>query len=492
MVSQATEDRATLFPESLEKVGDIRYYSIRSLRPSPENNTLYHKCRVTDPDIQDLVKNILENGILTPLHITRDLWILSGHRRFTAARAAGLKKVPCIVLDIRRKGNRDAFTKALAAFNRGQREKSVDELLREEIVSISKEDAYAELRQCKATRARIDTGGVQVISLGKRKKRYQFSEEKQPLVDAIRKVVISLKDYWPLSDRRIHYNLLNDPPMRNTKQKIPYVNDKKSYDDLTGVLTRMRCHDHIPMDSIGDDTRPVTIWKTYDGPKTFIREQLDTFLAGYDRNLLVSQPNWVEVVAEKLTVEPIVRPVASDYCLPLTIGRGNCSLPPRYHMARRFFNSGKEKLVLLIASDFDPDGECIAESFARSMRDDFGIPDERLCPIKVALTYQQTQELALPVNQGYQKPKTGSSNYQAFVKKYGHVPVYELEALPPETFQDLLRSQIETVLDMEAFDIEQDREREDASELNRAKQKLALALQEELTGADDPQDFDDQ
>jgi hypothetical protein len=50
--------------------------------------------------------------------------------------------------------------------------------------------------------------------------------------------------------------------------------------------------------------------------------------------------------------------------------------------------------VLLIASDFDPDGEEIAHSFARSLRDDFGL--EAIDAIKVALTAEHVAEFSLP------------------------------------------------------------------------------------------------
>ena len=63
-------------------------------------------------------------------------------------------------------------------------------------------------------------------------------------------------------------------------------------------------------------------------------------------------------------------------------------------MAQRYWASGKEKLVLLVLSDFDPSGEDIAHSFARSMRDDFGI--SKIVPMKVALNRNQIDRLGLP------------------------------------------------------------------------------------------------
>ena len=58
-------------------------------------------------------------------------------------------------------------------------------------------------------------------------------------------------------------------------------------------------------------------------------------------------------------------------------------------MAVRFKRSGKEKLILLVLSDFDPEGEDIGRSFAQSMRDDFGITN--IVPIKLALTAEQVR-----------------------------------------------------------------------------------------------------
>jgi hypothetical protein len=55
--------------------------------------------------------------------------------------------------------------------------------------------------------------------------------------------------------------------------------------------------------------------------------------------------------------------------------------------------SGKDKLLLLVVSDFDPEGDDIPESFAKLMRDDFGI--DNVEAIKVALTYQQSPKLGI-------------------------------------------------------------------------------------------------
>ena len=269
----------------------------------------------------------------------------------------------------------------------------------------------------------------------------------------------------------IHYALLNDPPLRNTKRpESRYTNDRTSYGDLCNLLTRARLEGLISWRAIADDTRPTTRWQVFANAQDFIREELDGLFDGYVRDRQRTQPNHIEIVAEKLTVQGIVRRVASRYCLPVTIGRGYCSIMPRYEMAQRFEQSGKSKLIILVLSDFDPDGEAIAESLARSMRDDFGIED--LVPIKVALTADQVSDLGLKPQM---QAKRGSSQYKKFVERHG-TDVFELEAVSPEDLQELLTDAIDDVLDIEAFNAEIAAERDEAAYLDEARQRACIAL----------------
>src|SRR5262249_35502548 len=155
----------------------------------------------------------------------------------------------------------------------------------------------------------------------------------------------------------------------------------------------------------------------------FIRREIDTFLNNYRRNLMQSQPNHIEIVGEKNTIGSIIEPVAYEFCIPYTIGRGYCSTPPRKAMEQRFLKSGKENLVILFLSDFDPEGEDIAHSFAQYMRDDFDIYN--ITPIKVALTRDQVDEMDLPPGR---IAKKGSSRRKRFVSENGE-DTWELEAI---------------------------------------------------------------
>jgi len=289
---------------------------------------------------------------------------VSGHRRHAAAKVAGLRVVPCRYVDVHRGKEPDKFLTLLRECNL-QREKTRDERLREEIGSIDPDDAYASLIEHRKEASRMHPAPMVIEGKAHRCK---ISEAKTPMIEAIKRVLEERREFLPLTCRMIHYALLNDPPLKHaSKPDSTYGNDPQSYDALTDLLTRARLAGLIPMSSIGDETRPVTIWGTHKTVGEFIADQQAKYLQGYWRDLLQSQPNHIEIVAEKNTLAPIIRPVAAKYTIATTTGRGFCSLPPRHALAERFKASGKENLVVLVISDFDPDGEEIASSFARSM-----------------------------------------------------------------------------------------------------------------------------
>ena len=190
-------------------------------------------------------------------------------------------------------------------------------------------------------------------------------------------------------------------------------------------------------------------------------EQADQFLKGYYRNLQQSQPNHVEIVYEKDTGRSFVEPVALEFCIPLTVGRGFASLSPRVAMARRFRKSGKEKLIVISMSDLDPDGDEITHSFARSMRDDFSMKVE--C-IKAALTMSQVRDLKLPPNR--LKAKDSSTNYAKYIERYGTEDVYELESLNPGQQRELLSDAIVSVIDVDRYNKEIRAEADEAAFLD--------------------------
>ena len=444
--------------------------SISELRESEENRMLYDP--PSDSDIQELAESIKKRGLLHEPVITQDKVIISGHRRVSACMQLGKESIRCKIEPITYKKNKIRFLRMLREANR-QRVKKTNEVIQEAIVDSSDHADADRVYMAKVLNAHVD---LEAMEIEGEKKRFQIKGNK-PLLDAAVKVINELRDYWPLSDRQIHYKLLNDPPLKNrNKPGSIYKNDASSYHLLTNILTRGRLFSLIPWEAIGDETRPFKDWNVYDNTSPFIEEQFGSFLKGYHRNFLQSQLNWIEIMAEKLTLASIIRPVAMKYHVPYTIGRGYTSINPRHEMAERYEASGKAKLVVLILSDLDPDGDEIAQSFARSMRDDFDI--EKIYPIKVALTWQQITALGLPPSPD-RKAKTDSKNYKKYVDRYGRDDVWELEALSPQQLQKILDEAIRGVINIDFFNQEMRNEKSECIELNKYRKQVFKTIHRE-------------
>lgn len=446
----------------------VEIIDVDEVQPSPENEQLYRPVHEGDPEIHNLAVSIGRDGVLESLVVTEDGYILSGHRRHAAAMLAGLEAVPCRVYPIRRADDLDRFVRLLREFNR-QRNKTTDELIREEVVTLNPEVEHRALAAKRAEIERQTLRPADVFAIRGVQHRSALSDAKRPFLEAVQRIIDCRRVYWPVSDRQIHYALLNAPPLIHAgKPASVYRNDQRSYKRLVDLLTRARLEGEIDMEAIADETRPMSRWSTHQTVQSFVRNELDLLFCGYWRDLLQDQQVHIEIFGEKLTIASIINPVARRFGIPTTIGRGYSSLPPRWEIAQRFQRSGKSRLVMLIVADFDPDGEEIAQSLARSLRDDFGI--QKIDPIKVALTADQVRALSLPPT--HLKAKSTSSRYGGFVSRHGS-DVYELEAIEPERLATLLTEAVQGVLDIERFNAQMEAEKQDAMHL-AAVRKLAV------------------
>ncbi len=120
----------------------ITYRPLSEIQPSPKNDKLYKPVDTTDPDFKALAENVRTNGVRKALIVSRDGYIVSGHRRYAAAGIAGLELIPCREADIDHDDPR--FLVLLRDCNR-QRVKAFDEVLREEVVSADPEEAHRRL-----------------------------------------------------------------------------------------------------------------------------------------------------------------------------------------------------------------------------------------------------------------------------------------------------------------------------------------------------------
>ena len=449
---------------------DLSHFPINQIKKAPENESIYDNFGVANSDDWQLAKSIRDKGILEPLVITADRFLLSGHRRLEASKYIRKSTVPVRMLE-------DIFFSALRTQERldllrlynQQREKSPSEKIKEALIGVDPKIAYVELKMFNQRRKAIDStrGEITVSGIKTRAKitTLQF-------LAAAKSVIEKEKEYWPLSVRRVHYLLLNNPPLcHDSKPNSRYANTKQSYKKLTNLLSRARLVGQVPIESIEDVTRPVLEGGGFDTVGQYITQEVKNFLTGYHRNLQQGQPHHVEIILEKNALRTVLERVAQEYCVPITTTRGYASIPPRYEVFRRYRQSGKPKLILLYLTDFDPDGDEIAESFSRSMRDDFNITN--IQSFKVALTALDVDEHDLPSDMDAKKT---SVNYKKFFARYGSNRAVELDAAPVWLLQEKLREEIESVLDMEEFDAQIKQQESEAAEIMAHRTVVTNAL----------------
>jgi hypothetical protein len=456
----------------------IKWMPIDQILPAPENDTLYGPVDPADPKIQQMAGEMRQEGkCRTLLTLSHDYYVMDGHRRLVAATLAGLTRLQCIIDPILHDDRE--FVKELVRYN-NQRIKSNDVLFREAVVATSKEDAYQALKKARAQKAQTDTE-VEEIQFTGQQIHNSVTEFRMPFLNAVIDILNANRQYWPLTARQIHYRLLNNPPLRHSSKDgvrmtrrgvrtvdSTYRNDKESYNALIRLLRDARLDERIPWEVIDDPTRPVTLWNVHRSTQPYVEAELNDFLRGYARDLLQSQPNHIELFAEKKTLSTILRPLSSRFCMPMTIGSGSCSIAPIRKLVKRFEKSGKEKLIILAIADLDPAGMMIARSFCQRLRDYFGIED--VDARRVALTMDQVDDYHLPP--GGNTEEKDDVNKNAFEEAYGS-DTYEVEALEPAQLTSIVEEAILQSIDIDAFNHEIEREEAD-SQFLEARRTLIM------------------
>ena len=451
------------------KKWDKYHFPVSDIQTAQENDKLYDRFGIANTDDANLTISIRDQGIQEPLTLSTDGFLLSGHRRLAAAKFLGMTSVPVRFVDVVFGTMSPHNQLEILRLHNQQREKSPGERIRERLLDIDPAQAHTILKRRRIDQLTMRGADKINVDMGEVKSRPKITT--MQFLDAVKRIVEENREYWPLTDRRVHYLLLNDPPLRHDKKpESKYVNDKNSYKAVTGLLLRARLTGDIPWKAIEDSTRPIQLGGGFSTLESFVEQETENFLCGFSRDLMQGQPHHIEIMLEKNALRTVIESVAREYCIPVTTGRGFASLSPRYDLWQRFKRSGKSKLVLLMLTDFDPDGEQIAASFARSLRDDFGMFN--IHPVKVALTAADVKQYDLPSDID---AKESSPNYEKFIEKHG-TKVVELDACPVKLLQTKLRESINSVIDVDEYLAQIKLEEEDSANVEAYRQVVVETI----------------
>lgn len=251
-----------------------------------------------------------------------------------------------------------------------------------------------------------------------------------------------------LTARQLYYQFV-------ARDLIP--NKVQSYKNLTNLLTDARYAGMIDWLAIEDRGRQPDVPSEWDS----IQDLVDAAVSSYRLPRWETQPKYAELWVEKQALAGVLEPMASEFHVVLSVNKGYSSASAMFEAAQRFRRrGGKKTKILFYLGDHDPSGE----DMVRDIEDrlvEFGV--RGLEVVKLALTKPQIEEFNPPPNPA----KSSDSRYQAYADKHGD-ECWEVDALPPDELQRIIREAFEAVVDTDAMDAVKAREERGKEALREA------------------------
>jgi hypothetical protein len=434
---------------------------------TPENWTIYRRPDLTDPTFVELCDSIRKSGITTPLEISSDGYIISGHRRYYAAKQCGLPQIPCfidhtVVMDDLTVAERVTL---LTERNKGIRIKTDGELYLEAAAAVDPAEAVrkAQARKYQVLN-KVKTCGLSEVATIGNIRRTDPSGERADMLNAVLEIMAELrsKGFLPTSGRSIHYKLLAKNVL-TSKRKGGYIYGTRPGSSalLSKLLTDARSAGLIDPDDLDDGTRPSHQFVPSGSVGNYVNETLNGLFANYFSDIHADQPNHVELLVEKNTIFPLIRKhVANELRLPITSLRGYGSFPAARDVAERFKRSGKGKLVVVYVSDLDPEGIDMPASWKKYLWHDFHV---EAAVYRATVTLEQVRKYHLPPDADV---KLSSSRARKFIQEHGD-QCWELDSMPEQILIDEVSTAARAMLDIDALNRAFEREREGDIKLAR-------------------------
>lgn len=270
-----------------------------------------------------------------------------------------------------------------------------------------------------------------------------WSKGSRDLLAAAQAVVESLRPFWPLTARQIHYRLVAVGALENSQAR---------YKALVRLLDKARFQGLIPWEAIEDLGRTIQSSIGESVLRVNVDEGLRDHLHRNRPDPQAGQDTVLEVWVEKDTVSRALHDAAYEFGVPVYVCKDCTSssfarpVKERFQHARRHGSS----LHVLYFCDLKLSGWDIPESIrpvlatSLGMYSSFSIERCALMPEHIGL-------LALPT-----KPPAGEkvdSLTRRFVDEFEWQAV-ELEALPPEVLRAIVRERIMANLNLVTFERE--------------------------------------
>ena len=255
----------------------------------------------------------------------------------------------------------------------------------------------------------------------------------QKTLDLFDQVNAILAQYdGPVTLRQVFYRLVALQVLEN---------DKRAYTLLSKHLTNARRAGLVDADRIVDHIRNTIRVPTWEDLEDF----LQAVRVSYRREKWTSQPYCIEVWCEKDAIAGVLQPITDEYEVTLYPCRGYNSYSALKEAAGRLAERAGGNVILYLG-DFDPSGQDMPRDIRDRLRGDFGVdPYLRV----IALTLEQIAEHDLPPAMA----KRTDTRAAKFIERHGDIAV-ELDALPPDVLQAVVREHLDQFFDKATFEEE--------------------------------------
>jgi hypothetical protein len=256
---------------------------------------------------------------------------------------------------------------------------------------------------------------------------------------------------FSLTLRQLYYQFVS-------RDIIP--NKQSEYKKLGLIINNARLAGYIDWDAIEDRTRNLRRVPTWDSPNDILRTAANSFKI----DLWENQENYVEVWIEKDALVGVIEPICNKLRVPFFACRGYSSQSEQWEAGQRLIrriDNGKIAHILHLG-DHDPSGIDMTRDNEERLRmfiahhsdpDAFNVH-------RLALNMDQVRKHKPPPNPA----KSTDTRFASYENLYGNES-WELDALEPKLISELIRHNVNDLIDSHTWDEDVEREEEYISKL---------------------------
>jgi hypothetical protein len=259
----------------------------------------------------------------------------------------------------------------------------------------------------------------------------RFGEDRLKRIDQANLIIDEyLAQGLQLTLRQLYYQFVSRDLIPNTVQ---------SYKNLGSLLSDARMAGLVDWDSIEDRGREPSTPSEWDS----ISDLVDSALSAFRLPRWKGQPTYAELWVEKDALSGVLEPMSREFHVTLMVNKGYSSTSAMYAASRRFRAHKGKNLQLFYLGDHDPSGE----DMVRDVQDRLALFGAEVGVTKIGLTMAQVRQFKPPPNPA----KMTDSRAAKYVDEHG-AQSWEVDALPPNVLQRLVRTAFQEVINKKQMD----------------------------------------